>query len=194
MKIKSAALFVSLLIISAIGSVSARADLIVNGGFETGDFTGWSLDHEAFPFSVGTEPSYPVHGGSYAAQIAGFENDQNVLSQAIAGSSAGQNYTLSFWFLQANPEPNGLAVQWNGNTIYSEANSGHGYQFYSFAVVGTGSDTVSFFAYNNPSFAYLDDVKLDVSAVPEPSTWAMMIFGFLSVGYMTYRRRNQARA
>ncbi len=30
-----------------------------------------------------------------------------------------------------------------------------------------------------------------VSAVPEPSTWAMMILGFAGVGFMAYRRRNQ---
>lgn len=35
---------------------------------------------------------------------------------------------------------------------------------------------------------------LSVSAVPEPSTWAMMIFGFLGVGYLTCRRRNHAIA
>jgi hypothetical protein len=29
------------------------------------------------------------------------------------------------------------------------------------------------------------------SAVPEPSTWAMMILGFLGVGFMAYRRRSQ---
>ncbi|MEH2492834.1 PEPxxWA-CTERM sorting domain-containing protein [Bradyrhizobium sp. AZCC 2230] len=29
-----------------------------------------------------------------------------------------------------------------------------------------------------------------MSAVPEPSTWAMLILGFASVGLMTYRRRN----
>jgi hypothetical protein len=28
-----------------------------------------------------------------------------------------------------------------------------------------------------------------VSAVPEPSTWAMMILGFLGVGLMAYRRK-----
>ncbi|MBR0725072.1 PEPxxWA-CTERM sorting domain-containing protein [Bradyrhizobium manausense] len=27
-----------------------------------------------------------------------------------------------------------------------------------------------------------------ISAVPEPSTWAMMIFGFLGVGFLAYRR------
>lgn len=31
-----------------------------------------------------------------------------------------------------------------------------------------------------------------VTAVPEPSTWAMMIFGFCGVGFMAYRRRKQA--
>jgi len=31
-------------------------------------------------------------------------------------------------------------------------------------------------------------------AVPEPSTWAMMIPGFAGVGFMTYRRRKQSTA
>jgi hypothetical protein len=31
-----------------------------------------------------------------------------------------------------------------------------------------------------------------VAAVPEPSTWAMMILGFAGIGAMTYRRRKQA--
>jgi hypothetical protein len=30
------------------------------------------------------------------------------------------------------------------------------------------------------------------AAVPEPSTWAMMILGFFGVGVMVYRRKNQA--
>jgi hypothetical protein len=33
-----------------------------------------------------------------------------------------------------------------------------------------------------------------VAAVPEPSTWAMMILGFAGVGFMAYRRRNQSAA
>jgi len=32
------------------------------------------------------------------------------------------------------------------------------------------------------------------SAVPEASTWAMMILGFAGVGFVTYRRRNQSAA
>lgn len=37
-------------------------------------------------------------------------------------------------------------------------------------------------------------VTANISAVPEPSTWAMMILGFAGVGFLAYRRRNQALA
>jgi hypothetical protein len=30
-----------------------------------------------------------------------------------------------------------------------------------------------------------------VSAVPEPSTWAMMLIGFCGIGYMTYRQKKR---
>jgi PEP-CTERM motif-containing protein len=33
-----------------------------------------------------------------------------------------------------------------------------------------------------------------VSAVPEPSTWAMMIFGFAGIGFMAFRRKNAMAA
>lgn len=36
--------------------------------------------------------------------------------------------------------------------------------------------------------------NLVLTAVPEPSTWAMMILGFAGVGFMAYRRRNQPTA
>jgi hypothetical protein len=36
----------------------------------------------------------------------------------------------------------------------------------------------------------LDDVS--IAAVPEPSTWGMMILGFGGVGFMTYGQRKIA--
>jgi hypothetical protein len=39
------------------------------------------------------------------------------------------------------------------------------------------------FFYTDPSFS--------TSAVPEPSTWAMMILGFAGVGFMAYRRKSK---
>jgi hypothetical protein len=33
-----------------------------------------------------------------------------------------------------------------------------------------------------------------LAALPEPSTWAMMILGFCGLGFMAYRRKNSAPA
>jgi hypothetical protein len=42
------------------------------------------------------------------------------------------------------------------------------------------------------SVIQFDNIGVDVSsAVPEPSTWAMMILGFFGLGFMAYRRKNQ---
>jgi hypothetical protein len=35
-------------------------------------------------------------------------------------------------------------------------------------------------------------VDVHVAAIPEPSTWAMLILGFFGVGFMAYRRKGQA--
>jgi hypothetical protein len=32
---------------------------------------------------------------------------------------------------------------------------------------------------------------LTISAVPEPSTWAMMLLGFTGIGFMAYRRKSK---
>lgn len=45
------------------------------------------------------------------------------------------------------------------------------------------------FAQNGGNPSGLD---VSVSAVPEASTWAMMIFGFLGVGFMAYRKKSPA--
>ncbi|MBR0995228.1 PEP-CTERM sorting domain-containing protein [Bradyrhizobium japonicum] len=68
------------------------------------------------------------------------------------------------------------------------------------------SDAGSFNAWVDPTFTidpalasqyslyFSDDIGNAVSAVPEPSTWAMLILGFAGVGFMTYRRRKQSNA
>jgi hypothetical protein len=36
------------------------------------------------------------------------------------------------------------------------------------------------------------EVRGNIAAVPEPSTWAMLILGFAGIGFMAYRRRKSA--
>jgi hypothetical protein len=54
----------------------------------------------------------------------------------------------------------------------------------SFLAVGTPSG-------NLPPFALLDGVSL--TAVPEPSNWAMMLAGFGGLGFAAVRRRRKMR-
>ena len=43
-------------------------------------------------------------------------------------------------------------------------------------------------------FQIMSPGTLMTSAVPEPSTWAMMILGFFGVGFMAYRRKQNGPA
>lgn len=169
-------------------AVGANAAIVVNGDFETGDFTGWTPDAVSFPIYIVTAP---VAGGNYAAQIAGFSFGPDTLSQTVA-TTAGHGYTLSFDYWQDGGTPNGFDVSWNGVSVFSQTDTDTGvaYQHVTANVVGSGSDTLVFTAYNDPAFSYVDNVAL--GTVPEPATWALMLFGFGGLGTAMRARRRTA--
>lgn len=106
----------------ATGMISVG--IVVNGGFETGDFTGWTLVDDGYvdglPFdavvNAGTQAFLTgsfVHSGSYGV----FLGDTNLayISQTIQ-TTLGQKYLLSFWL--DNPvatAPQQFLVDWNTN-------------------------------------------------------------------------------
>jgi len=76
----------------------------------------------------------------------------------------------------------------NGNHVYSKTVGAD--EAFAGSVAGT---YVAFedLIFPNSDFNYRDHtfVFAIASAVPEPSTWAMLILGFAGVGFMAYRRR-----
>ena len=55
--------------------------------------------------------------------------------------------------------------------------------------------TLGSFNLANPFFGQNDVLTISaVAAVPEPSTWAMMILGFAGVGFMAYCRKGKRRS
>jgi hypothetical protein len=73
-----------------------RADLIVNGGFETGNFTGWNTN--GAPSLVVEHDGHlgiPTHSGNYYANF-GTSGEFGVISQTVADTS-GASYTLQMW-------------------------------------------------------------------------------------------------
>lgn len=57
----------------------------------------------------------------------------------------------------------------------------------------TGDTTIDAIRFNSSSDAF-EVSNFSVSAVPEPSTWAMMILGFVGLGFMAYRRKQNGAA
>lgn len=91
--------FVSLVAAAALGCpVGSATELTTNGGFETGDFTGWTQ----FPTGVGQQTITTVNSasGSYAAEINNIAVTSNsLIKQANLGMGVvtpGQSVTISF--------------------------------------------------------------------------------------------------
>jgi hypothetical protein len=128
-----------------------------NGGFETGNFTAWTVfDPSGFVVVNTVNP----HTGNYAAQIASVGVDGSI-TQTIA-TTPGQHYTFSFWHTSDGLTPNDFSALFGGVPVYSVTNEGaHGYVQETFDVVATGTSTdVQFKARNDLGYDYLDDVSV----------------------------------
>ena len=191
------------LFLGGVGPI--RADLIVNGGFETGDFTGWTTIPGASGSAFGVNATSPgrgyPHSGTYEAYFGAFSTDEDRIYQDLA-TVAGQSYTIDFWLRNNMGGQNRFDVTWGGGSILSEVNAPGSpstpYTEYTFTEVASGSTTrLEFAGYNNPSFAFfnLDDVSVNVAAVPEPSNFILAglgISGFLMAAFARRGQRPQA--
>lgn len=179
----------------------ARADQIVNGGFETGDFTGWTVvDPSGFTIVTATFTSptngltYTPNSGTYFAAL-GAENGDGTVSQTFA-DVAGATYNVSFYLASDGLTPNDFAVNGPGALFIPTQTdiTASPYLEYFGTFTGTGSDTITFIARDDPGFLSLDDVSVTLVAVPEPATWATMILGLGLAGVALRRRRTLAAA
>ena len=177
------------LALAAIGSAQAQ-NLVVNGGFETGDFTGWST--EAFYGSVGVS-SGSAHSGTFSAGMSApaESGGSGQISQSFA-TVAGTQYQLSFWSEQGfGGFGSYLSASVNGTQVY--ANSRYDSTYFLHAVTFTASSATSSISFvGSDNFGVrLDDVS--VTAVPEPSQWALIGFGLAAMGVVARRQRNVKR-
>ena len=136
------------------------------------------------------------------------------LEQMISGLTSGKTYELSFYWAggELSNRTGYTSIQLTGSlggdpfatTPYLNTATGgnpgsfSGWMLENFTfTANASSELLSFLAVgtpaaNLPPFALLDGVSL--TAVPEPSTWAMMLVGFGGLGYAAFRRRRTALA
>jgi hypothetical protein len=168
-------------VLLACASTRAFADQIVNGGFETGHFTGWTLSGNPDLISLDWNVA---HSGNYSVYLGSIGSDA-FLSQ-IVNNNAGSLYTLSFYERSDGLTPNHFEVTVNGTTLLSLVDdSDHPYEYKSVSFTSTGADTISLGGFDDFGNLSLDDISLSASpgpsAVPEPSSLALLGTGVLGV-------------
>lgn len=201
---KQSALLRSSLCIAALAAsffaVSAHAQ-IVNGGFETGDFTGWTVNDPTNFTLIGNDTAFGNNHTQYYANLGAYDygtpSTLGELSQTIT-TTPGDVFNVSFALSNDGFTLNQFNVLWDGAVVFSMTNLpqaiGYAYTTYSISnLVATGSTAKLTFQYNNESdFFRLDDVT--ASAVPEPSTISFAALGLGILGLTWYGRAKARRA
>ena len=171
----------------------ARADLVTNGGFETGSFSGWTgTGNTGFTGVQCPGPGATVHGGNCSA-FFGPVGSTGGISQNLA-TTPGTTYRIDFFFLPDGGNPSSFSATFGGTTLISLTNPPAGpYQEFSFDVIATLSSTALGFNFrDDPGFLFLDDVS--VNAVPLPAALPLFATGLGALGLLSWRRKKKVAA
>lgn len=151
-------------------------DLVQNGGFETGDFTDWTMTNDPTATLVTTTnfifaPSFPPNSGNYYALFGEGDEQLAYLTQTIP-TIPGQLYQISFWVNCDDETPNEFLFSWNGETLFSNQFTSTNFtqsvwSNFQFTATATSNYTViEFGAGNDNSYTALDDVSVQPFVVP----------------------------
>jgi hypothetical protein len=175
---------------------NAAVNLLTNGSFETGNFSGWTLSGNLGFLGVTTSFSGVLpEDGQYLA-FAGAIGSNNVLSQTFA-DIAGDTYTVTGWVYGFGGRPSDLGLNVTDSlsnplaSIFINPYPQSNWTEYTLIFVGTGLDTFTILSRNDPSYQLLDNFRIVNTTVPEASTWAMLGVGFAGVGLVGMARRRK---
>ena len=175
----------------AFATPAAAQELVTNGGFETGNFNGFTQTGNTGYTTVTPAPLF-VASGAYGATF-GPVGSTGGITQTLS-TNAGQSYLISFDLQNLfGGTPNFYEVLFGGVSLFTATNSAaFGYTNFSTTATALGVSTdLAFNFRHDPTFFALDNVSVTAvnGAVPEPATWAMMLIGFGAMGVSMRRRR-----
>jgi hypothetical protein len=142
---------------SVCATAGCPVNLVVNGGFETGAFTGWTQFGDTGFTGITTGPT---HGGSFAAYFSPHTANGGI--QQTLTSPAGVPLTVDFWY-QAQGSQNFFSCELGGQLLVSYTNdTAHtAWTNLVFNVTPTAANPVlKFTFFNPPARSYLDGIKV----------------------------------
>jgi hypothetical protein len=94
-------------------------------------------------------------------------------------------------FVPANApaSTDGANVTYAGGLVFQTASPSKQDVYFSAYNPGPNDTAIFYFAGYDRAYGALD--TFTVTAVPEPSTWAMMLLGFAGIGFIAYRRKSK---
>ncbi len=173
---------------------SAQANLVTNGGFETGDFTGWTQTGNTGFSGVQSLLLVPVHSGNFSA-FFGPVGSLGGISQNLV-TIPGQLYVVDFWFLADGATPSFFSATFGGTTLTSQTNPAASSSFLELAFLVTatsGTTALGFNFRNDPHFFLLDDVSVN-QATPLPAALPLFAGGLGVLGLLARRRKRKSAA
>jgi len=178
---KKILLFIVAVLASA--ALSARANLVANPGFETGNFAPeWTQFGDTSFDGVGNSSpdGTPPHSGNFLAFFGAVGTTSGITQTLTA--SAGL-FNVDFWLASGgNDGASFFQASLGGNTFYTLPGGGGGFSYIHVVMnnIAAGANPVlQFTSENNPSWWDLDDIN--VVAVPEPGTMGLIALGGLGL-------------
>jgi hypothetical protein len=142
-------------------------NLIVNPGFETGTFSGWTVHPDPIGsyFGVSGHP----HSGRYAAYFGSYWGRDDI-SQNVP-TVPGHTYHISYWVANDGGGSTEIRSSWGGAVLEDLfPSNAFPYQQHAFDVVATATSTeFRIGGYQLPAFWYLDDVSVTDTTTSSPA-------------------------
>jgi hypothetical protein len=189
-------LFLTMLLSFFLTVSGNTAQLVTNGDFQTGDFTGWNVDQTYIPNSCLVVVD--IYGGDDLTAtwsgwgVNGRDGIYDSISQRLA-TAQGHNYVLKF-DLTHIVDPGNFRVTWEGNEILSLINPpafDQNYTFHLDANSPSGS-LLTFSGFETEGLWLLDCVSVNGKEGPPvaPIPGSLLLLGSGLIAVVGFRKRS----